>query len=204
MAGFLVSGILAGQPVAACPGRPPLTVQLAAERERVALSADLSLSELRSLSARSGRALPHRVLGYSTSSFHYTVQTTIGDERRCGEPVVVRLMLVLDKRRITVAREVMDQDCLRDAALAHYHRHAEADSEAFTHLVTRVELKVSSTSFQAALRNQDLGVSEVERRLRSAVEGELPAYDEERHAGQAAVDTPGQVAALEDACKLRL
>ena len=134
MAVFLVSGNLAGQPVAACPGRPPLTVQFAAERERVALSADLSLSELRSLSAQSGQVPPHMVLGFSTSSFHYAVQTTIEEERTCGEPVVVRLTLVLKDRQIAVAREVMDHYCLRDAALAHYHRHAEADNEAFTRL----------------------------------------------------------------------
>lgn len=204
MAAFLLVGTLTGQPVAVCPYAPPLTVQLAAERETVAVSADLSLSELRSLSAQSGQAPPHTVLGFSISSFHYAVQTTIENERRCGEPVVIRLMLVLDKRRIAVAREVMGQDCLRDVALAHYRRHAEADDEAFTRLAERVGRRVSSTAFQTLLRTKGPSIPEVKRLLQSAVEGELPAYDKERRGVQATVDTPRQVATLENACEKHL
>ena len=193
---FLAAG-LAGQPASACPKSPSIRVELSSHSEDVSVSNESALMQLNELSARSPQRLRHKPLGFSMSSFHYTVRS--GSVAGCDDQISIGVDLILDGRRIDVAREVMADKCLGPVAVAHYRRHADADHEAFSRLTARVGNTLQSPVFREVMKNV-ADFTKAEKIVVSVVNSELAAYDAERQSIQTSVDTSAEVTRLENAC----
>lgn len=194
---ILLTAGLAGQPASVCPEGPTLRVELSSHSGDVSVSNESTLMQLNELSARSRQRSPHKPLGFSVSSFHYTVRS--GSVAGCADQISVGVDLVLDGRRIEVAREVMVNKCLGPLVVAHYRRHADADYEAFSRLAARVGNTLQSPVFREAMKNV-VDPTKVEKIVDSAVNSELTTYDAERQSIQKSVDTSAEVTRLENAC----
>lgn len=196
---LLLTAGLVGQPASACSEGPMLRVELSTHSGDVSVSSESTLMQLNQLSARSRQRTPHKPLGFSVSSFHYTVRS--GPVAGCADQMSVGVDLVLDGRRIEVAREVMANKCLGPVVAAHYRRHADADYEAFSRLTARIGNTLQSRAFREAMKVV-VDPTIAERLVSSAVDGELATYDEERRSIQKNVDTPTEITRLENACGL--
>lgn len=192
---LLLTAALAGQPASACPESPTLRVELSTHSEDVSVSSDSTLMQVNELSALSPQRSRHKPFGFSVSSFHYTVRS--GSGTGCADQISVGL--VLDGRRIEVAREVMANKCLSPVVVAHYRRHADADYEAFSRLTARVGNTLQSPVFRNAMKSV-VDPVKAEKIVAYAVDRELATYDEERQSIQKNVDTSDEVTQLENAC----
>jgi hypothetical protein len=196
---LLLTAGLVGQPVSACPEGPALRLELSSHSGDVAVSSESTLMQLNEMSAHSHQRSPHKPLGFSMSSFHYTVRS--GSVAGCANQRSIGVDLVLDGRRIEVAREVMADKCLGPVALAHYWRHAHADYVAFSRVTARVGNVLQSHVFREEMKRV-VDPAEAERVVASVVNGEAATYDEERQSIQTTVDTSAEVNRLENACGL--
>jgi hypothetical protein len=171
---LLLTAGLVGQPTSACPEGPTLRVELSTHSWDVSVSGESTLVHLNELSARSRQGSRHKPLGFSVLSFHYTVRS--GPVAGCPDQVSVGVDVVLDGKRIEVAREVMASKYLGPVAVAHYRRHADADYEAFAWLTARVGNTLRSPAFREA-KEGVVDTIRAEKIVVSAVDGELAAYD---------------------------
>ena len=145
-------------------------MELSSHSEDVSASNESALMQLNELSARSPQRLRHKPLGFSVSSFRYTVRSaTVAD---CADQISIGVDLILNGRRIEVAREVMANKCLGPVAVVHYRRHADADYEAFSRLTARVGNTLQLPVFQEVMKNI-VDFTEAEKIVASVVNSEL-------------------------------
>ena len=195
---LLAVGATLAQPAGACPAAH-VTVEVVARLDPVQKEV-LGLREIEDLRDRYGRPVRHRTLGFYASAFFYTVRMVgDGDPADCtGRKAAVEL--VLTERHVAMAREAADLPCLSDVVARHYLNHVALDEEALGRLASRVRRAVASAGFSAsadAAAAQGRGLGDV---LRSAVETELPAYDDDRKEMQAEADSDAEVARIRNAC----
>ena len=196
---LLAVGATLAQPARAYPAAAHLVVDVVARQDPVHTEL-LGLKEIEGLRDRYGRPVRHRTLGLYASAFFYTVQAVgDGDTAECRDRKLV-VQLVLADRDVAIAREATELPCLSDVVTQHYLRHVALDQEAFDRLTSRIRNIVTSTEFSVRADEATAQGSSVVDVIRSAVEAELPAYDDDRSKMQAEADSDAEVARIRDAC----
>jgi hypothetical protein len=160
----------------------------------------VGLREIEDLRDRYGRSVRHRTLGFYAVAFFYTVRAAgAEDPAGCGDGKAM-VELVLADRHVAMAREAAELPCLSDVVARHYLRHVALDEEAFGRLASRVRDAIASVGFSARADATAAQGRSVEELLRSAVEIELPAYDDDRREMQAEADSDSEIARIRNAC----
>jgi hypothetical protein len=196
---LLVLGATLAQPASACPTPSHVVVEVVARLDPLQKEV-LDLKAIEDLRDRYGRSARHRTLGFYASTFVYTVRPLDdGNALKCSNDTVM-IELVLTGRRVVMAREAAELPCLSDVVSRHYLRHVALDQEALARLVVRLRESVTSTGFSTRADAMSAQAGSVADMLRSVVETEMPAYDNDRRDMQAQADSDAEVASIQDAC----
>ena len=196
---LLAVGASLAQPAGACPAAVHVIVGVVARRDAVQREV-VGLREIEDLRDRYGRSVRHRTLGFYAVAFFYTVRAAgAEDPAGCGDGKAM-VELVLADRHVAMAREAAELPCLSDVVARHYLRHVALDEEAFGRLASRVRDAIASVGFSARADATAAQGRSVEELLRSAVEIELPAYDDDRREMQAEADSDSEIARIRNAC----
>lgn len=195
---------------APCRSPPSAIVDIEVREAPIVMQSDLSLADLRAMSARLAHPPAHEALGFYTGTVGYTItrigrvlEPTTADSTSCPS-IEVKAALVAVERRIAIGTDLSSAPCRLRAATEHYSHHAEAASQALHQAAEDVSTTLKSEIDQTlqssakALRAEELvSVQEVRKALDQAV-GTLT---ESLARVQAAVDTPSEVRKLSTACK---
>lgn len=194
---------------APCRFPPPAVVDIDVREASIVMQSDLSLADLKAMSARSARPPAHEALGFYTGTVGYTL-THVGrvpGPEAAGSTSCprfeVKASLVAVERRIAIGADLANAPCRFRAATEHYGHHAEAASQAL-HRAAEDVSKMLEAEIDRALQSppdppraeDPVSVPGVRKALDQAVEtltASLPAV-------QAAVDTPSEVRKLSTAC----
>jgi hypothetical protein len=153
-AAFILTAIVmavSGARAATCDRDPAVAVEVGVREAPIILHDDLSLSDLREMSARLRRPPAHPVLGFYAGTIGYALlrmdllseASPTLDARPC--PLLgVRAELVAVDRRIVVASDLSAAPCRRRAAIEHYQHHAAAASLALHQLASGLPGRLES------------------------------------------------------------
>jgi hypothetical protein len=197
----VVAAILGASPVAACPNPPEFQVTVVAIHQQVARGTDLDLAGIEELRRREGTNDQSRALGIYQTHFGYTVQV-LPEGDPCSASIRVTVRLMLFDRQIQIARDLIGSDCV-SAALAHYERRAAADDAILGELAQRVRSVLQPARLlppSQGLPLSDLVEQDVETRVRSAVDKQLPWYDKRYTEAQQTLSGPVEMKQLDTAC----
>lgn len=175
----------------------------------IAMQNDISLADLRAMSADLARPPAHEALGFYTGTVGYTI-AHIGPVLKPGTagnascpPIEVKAAFVAVERRTVIGTDLSSAPFRLRAAVRHYNHHAEAANQALHQAAEDVsrtlktEIDRTLQSSPSALTAEEPGsVQGVRKALDQTVEtltASLPAV-------QAAVDTSSEIRKLSTAC----
>lgn len=209
MIAAMMASVAARVHAAPCRSSPSAVVDIDVRETPIVMQSDLSLADLRAMSANLAHPPAHEALGFYTGTVGYTI-THIGrvpGPKTTGSTSCprfeVKAALVAVERRIAVGTDLSNTPCRLRAAVEHYGHHAEAASQAL-HQAAEALSKTLETEIDRAFQSNPgppraedpVSVPGVRKALDQAVETLTASLA----AVQAAVDTPSEIRKLSTAC----
>jgi len=186
---------------AAC-GPTRVHVRSTTELDDMKVRTDYTAENLVELAGDVTQNPPHPILGFYASSTGYRFQVSPVDVRGCEE-LRIKVQLVATRRVIELAKELLDSPCMFTAALKHYKYHAALQSEALGESGLRLQ-----SALQTFILDQEAGsrpnnrMANLQADANRFVEQWLGDFQKTLPALRKAADTPAEIQALAEACKV--
>lgn len=205
---FLCGGPGTAQAAPVCPSAHP-AIEVEAAHRPVEEVSDVTLAQLAQVAREQPRPLRHPLLGAYTSTVAIALDiedivVEVPGALRCTVPKVVHVRLTLSNRAVHLPSDFASDPCLLDLSRSHQRKHAAADDALLDRIAARYPDDLRTLFATLALKPAP---SETEARLRmteaanNAVQQQLDIYERDQAALAAAtVDTPEEVARLNEAC----
>jgi len=207
-AGFiaiLISALPAGVARAGCAPSVDARIDVRIAAEPVGTLFDISLQELERLARAAERTahLPLRAVYTSNVLFgaKIAMQNGDADARSCVTVRSIDLRVKIASRRIRVARELQDKDCLLAAAEKHAAAHARQEERKLRAsraiLASSLFRLVQTFPMDGAAKEVEPGLT---RAVSTQINADLAKLDEEADGASEAIDSVEALATLKNAC----
>ena len=185
---------------------PSLSVQISANSTKPDISEQFSRGELNKMAEESRQPRKHPVLGFFVGTLRYLAEISIenseGQNFSCPGKLQLRLGMEF-REHIGLAKDIFNGAC-REAALAHYRRHAEAEEAEFTQFAHEVKGAIEREYVKSPLSPAEMPPEQYRTMVldytRSLLNRDLARFDARRQAKRGAIDSQGAARALEAAC----
>ena len=192
--------------VAAMCAQPPATeVHVVGHVEEVAVDSQISLGQLREMSAASSRRGKHSPFGFYFSAVVDAVTVHIRNDQQnvCSGPVIINVTLTLTQRLIEIGRELKNGNCQFGTFVQHYRHHAEADAEIFHAYVGKINKTLQDAPLPmmvGQLGAPGVGNENIARMIRAIMNPVLDDMTVAQTKAPDAVDSPAEIQELTNAC----
>lgn len=185
-----------------CSEPPKAAYRVMLEVQPVNVASSLTLADISGFAAVNRAAPPHPVYGFYVGTFGYTVSVSLPQRTAAACPgrAEVDVTLMINRRRIEIAREIVRNRCLYTAYVGHYQKHAADDVAVIAKYRDDVERTLQSASEKLPAVTS-ASRAEVTQMVKDLVETQLKPLDMDRKAAAARVDSSEELERLNGACE---
>jgi hypothetical protein len=196
MAGvFVAFGALA----APCAALPNTSVEVDVREAPITMIRDITLSDVRVMSARLPRQPAHTVLGFYAGTVGYAIRSIeVLDAQSCPN-FQLDADLVVVNRRIAVANDLAGSPCRLRAAMEHYRHHAAAASLALHRFASNLPATLGP-EIEQHIRSQPGTPEELRQYIDSLLDGAVDRFTTSLTQVQEGVDTESEIRRLSAPC----
>jgi len=197
---FVACGAIA----APCGTLPNTSVEVVVQEAPISMIQDITLEDLRVISAQVRWPPAHPVLGFYASTVGYAARSIeIHDTRLANGPGCLGFQLEADlvavDRRIAIAKDLPGPPCRLRATVEHYRHHAAAASLALHRFASGLPAKIAP-KFEQHLRSQPGTPKELRQYVDGLLDAAVERFMRSLVQVQDEVDTANEIRRLSAPC----
>lgn len=198
---IVVAGVFVafGAIAAPCGALSKTSVEVDVREAPITIVRDITLSDLRVMSARLPQQPAHAVLGFYAGTVGYAIRSIeVRDARSCPNFQLDADLVAVD-RRIAVANDLAGPPCRLRAAMEHYRHHAAAASLALHRFASNLPATLGP-EIEQHIRSQPGTPEELRQYIDTLLDGAVDHFMTSLTQVQEGVDTESEIRRLSAPC----